>query len=159
MSEKYKVRDNERAYFMTITVVDWVDVFAKENNRQVIIESLKFCQQSKDLEIFAWCLMSNHLHLIARANGRYTLPEIIRDFKKFTAKKIINLIMENHGGRREWMLQRFKSAADKIKRGHQKCSFRRNRFSNYFCGITSESITAIADDLYGNLFWVCLRPF
>lgn len=116
MSEKYKVRDSERAYFMTLTVIDWVDVFAKENNRQVIIESLKFCQQSKELEFFAWCLMSNHLHLIARVNGRNTLPDVIRDFKKFTAKKIISLIKIDSDGRREWMLDRFRLAADRIRR-------------------------------------------
>ncbi len=54
-------------YFLTMTVVDWVDIFTREDYRFVIVDSLKYCQKEKGLEIYAWCLMSNHLHLISSA--------------------------------------------------------------------------------------------
>jgi len=116
MSEKYKVRDHESTYFMTLTVVAWVDVFTRNNHRMVVVEALRYCQQNKGLELFAWCLMSNHLHLIARAKEGFTLPEIIRDFKKHTAKQIIGQIMNESESRREWMLGIFKCEADRLKR-------------------------------------------
>jgi len=116
MSEKYKVRDHEQAYFMTLTVVGWVDVFTRENHRMAVVESLRYCQDHKGLELFAWCLMSNHLHLIARAKEGSTLPEIIRDLKKHTAKQIIGQIMNEPESRREWMLTIFKGEADRLKR-------------------------------------------
>jgi REP element-mobilizing transposase RayT len=58
----------------------------------VIMDSLKYCQAQKGLSIFAYCLMSNHLHLFCRADGTYTVSEIMRDFKKFTSKKIIGTL-------------------------------------------------------------------
>jgi REP element-mobilizing transposase RayT len=88
MSEKYKMPEDDKAYFMTLTVTDWVDVFARKRYKLQLVESLKYCQQMKGLEIYAWCLMSNHMHLIAKATGRQLLWEVIRDLKKFTAKTI-----------------------------------------------------------------------
>lgn len=116
MSEKYKVRDHERAYYMTLTVTGWVDVFTRVNHRQALVDSLAFCQREKGLELFAWCLMSNHLHLVGRATGTITLPEIIRDLKKHTAKSIIRQIVEEPESRREWMLRLFGERADELKR-------------------------------------------
>jgi putative transposase len=107
MSDKFKMPEKDKAYFMTLTVVDWVDVFTRENYKRIIVDSLRYCQQSKGLEIYGWCLMSNHLHLIAKATDEPTLPEIIRDFKKFTARSICSKIMESEESRRDWMLARF----------------------------------------------------
>ena len=116
MSEKYKVRDHECAYFMTLTTVGWVDVFTRSNHRNSIVDALNYCCQQKGLELFAWCLMSNHLHLIGRARDGHTLPEVIRDFKKHTAKQIIDQIMREPESRREWMLKIFSEEAERLKR-------------------------------------------
>ncbi len=116
MSEKYKVRDHDQAYFMTLTVVRWVDVFTRKSHRMAVVDSLKYCQENKGLELFAWCLMSNHLHLIGRAKDGFKLPDIIRDLKKHTAKHIIGQIMNEPESRREWMLSIFAEEASKLKR-------------------------------------------
>jgi len=73
--------------FLTLTVVDWVDVFSRPIYKHHLVESLKFCQQKKGLELYAWVLMSNHLHLLASAADGFNLSAILRDFKKFTSKK------------------------------------------------------------------------
>jgi len=99
-------------YFLTITVVDWVDIFTRDDYRQIIIDSLKYCQKEKGLEIYSWCLMTNHLHLIAagKENGQFTLSDILRDFKKYTSKAIIEKIKEIPESRRKWLLDRFEFA-------------------------------------------------
>jgi putative transposase len=99
-------------HFLTLTVVDWVDVFTRLNHKMTIIDSLKYCQKEKGLEIYAYVLMSNHLHMIAAAANEKenTLSDILRDFKKFTSKKIVENIMEEPESRREWMLDRFEFA-------------------------------------------------
>ena len=99
-------------YFLTMTVVDWVDIFTREDYRFVIVDSLKYCQKEKGLEIYAWCLMSNHLHLIASAeeNGQFSLSDILRDFKKFTSKAVVQKIIEIPESRRKWLLDRFEFA-------------------------------------------------
>ena len=94
-------------YSLTFTVVDWVDVFTRKEHKLKIVESLRYCQENKGLEIYGWVLMSNHLHLIARAKGGFRLSDVIRDFKKFTAKSIIDGVKTEVESRREWMLYRF----------------------------------------------------
>ena len=51
-------------YFITSTVVDWMDVFTRPVYKQIIVESLRYCQAQKGLDIYAWVLMTNHLHLL-----------------------------------------------------------------------------------------------
>lgn len=98
------------SYFLTFTVVDWVDVFTRPAYRHIILDSLEYCQKSKGLKIYAWCLMSNHLHLIAASDENFNLSDTIRDFKKFTSKAITTAISELPESRRNWMLNRFEFA-------------------------------------------------
>ncbi|GGK64597.1 hypothetical protein GCM10011405_10710 [Rufibacter glacialis] len=99
-------------YYLTLTVVDWVDVFTRPVYRHIIIDSLKFCQEKKGLEIYAWVLMSNHLHLIASAKEGFHLSNILRDFKKFTSRSLVEAIQKENESRKEWMLHRFQFPAN-----------------------------------------------
>jgi len=116
MSEKFKVRDHEQAHYMTLTTTGWIDVFTRKNHRLAIVDALTYCQQHKGLQLFAWCLMSNHLHLIGRASGTPTLPEIVRDLKKHTAKTILSNILNEPESRKKWMLKLFAARANELKR-------------------------------------------
>jgi REP element-mobilizing transposase RayT len=116
MSEKYKIHEHEKAYFITMTIVGWMDVFTRKNHKLLIVNSLRYCQKHKGLEIFAWCLMSNHMHMIVRACGKPTLSDILRDFKTHTSKKIVQQIIEEHESRRGWMLAYFKHSGRYLKR-------------------------------------------
>jgi len=106
----------DKAYFLTLTVVNWIDVFTRKNHRDAIISSLKYCQKEKGLIIFAYCLMSNHIHIIANAEEPFLLKDTIRDFKKFTSKKIVAQIQNETESRREWMLKLFEDEAEPSKR-------------------------------------------
>ena len=116
MSDKYKIREKEKAYFITMTVVGWIDVFTRASHKLKIIESLKYCQKEKGLVIYGYCIMPSHMHLIVRAEGNETLPEIIRDFKKYTAKAIIKQIIAEPESRREWMLKYFEEIGKPLTR-------------------------------------------
>ena len=67
MSRNYKIHDQEDLHYITYTTVGWGDVFTRPVYKDILVESLRFCQQEKGLELFAWCIMSKHVHLIARA--------------------------------------------------------------------------------------------
>lgn len=104
-----KVLDQFGLNYLTLTVVDWLDVFTRKKYKDIIVESLKYCQREKGLRIFSYVIMSNHLHLIVHASGDKPLSNIIRDFKKYTSKKIIYDLKENtFESRREWMLNHFR---------------------------------------------------
>jgi REP element-mobilizing transposase RayT len=114
MSTKYKIRNQEALHFISFATVEWIDVFTRPIYKEVIVESLKYCQQSKGLILYAWCLMTNHVHLIISTNGKNKQEDILRDFKKFTAKKCLELIESNDSeSRKNWMLWIFKSAGKK----------------------------------------------
>lgn len=111
MSEKHKVIDSTVPTFITITVVDWFDVFTRPIYCSILDESLNYCIKEKGLSVHAYVYMTNHIHLIV------TVPEdelqnVVRDFKKFTSKKIIAAIKEQPESRREWLLRKFSYAAE-----------------------------------------------
>lgn len=116
MSDKYAIRNKEGVYFLTLTVVDWIDVFTRPSLKDVIVDSLIYCQKEKGLIVYGWCLMPSHLHLIAASQTGNDLSAIIRDMKKFTSKKLIELIKSEPESRREWMLERFTEAGKDLKR-------------------------------------------
>ncbi|WP_418637457.1 REP-associated tyrosine transposase [Winogradskyella sp.] len=116
MSTKYKATIIGEAYFITITTVGWIDVFTRLKQKYVLIDALKHCQEKRGLEIYSYCIMPSHLHMICRASENETLSEVMRDFKKFTSKEIIKTIIEYPESRREWMLNYFKEACSHLKR-------------------------------------------
>ena len=115
MSEKYKFRDPTGMYFVTSTIVGWIDLFTRWQLKHVILDSLRYCQKEKELVIHVWCLMPSHLHMIISSVGE-DLPSIMRDFKKHTNKELIKTINCINESRREWMLALFSEVADGIQR-------------------------------------------
>ncbi len=104
MGFAYTIKNQHQQHFVTFTVHQWVDVFTRACYRDIIIESLKFCQKEKGLKIYAWVIMTNHIHLIFQSETS-KLSDIIRDFKKFTASQIIKSIEDNiQESRKNWLL-------------------------------------------------------
>lgn len=88
MSEKYKIFDQRAACFVTFTVVQWIDLFTRNEYRNIIIESLRFCQENKGLVIYSYCIMTNHIHMIISSDSDIKIENIIRDFRGFTSKEL-----------------------------------------------------------------------
>jgi len=111
MAFKYAVKNNNDIYFITTTIVHWIDLFTRNEYSEIIVDSLNYCSKSKGLNIHAWCLMPSHLHLIASVKQeQYKLPDIMRDFKKFTSKKITETIQLIDESRKMWLLDKFEFA-------------------------------------------------
>ena len=91
-------------YYLTLTVVEWADLFTRPAYKHTIIDSLNYCVANKGLKVYCWCLMSNHLHMIAEASDENHLPDVLRDFKKFTSKALIDAIKKIPESRRDWLL-------------------------------------------------------
>lgn len=114
MSRKYKIRDQDRLYFVTFTVIQWLDVFTRREYRDIFLDSLRYCQKNKGLEVCAYCIMTSHVHLIIGRHGEPALEGIIRDIKKYTAVKIIEAIRKNpQESRKEFLLWLFERAGTK----------------------------------------------
>lgn len=110
MTIGYKIDEQNGLYYLTLQIVNWTDLFTRKIYRDIVIDNLKYCQQHKGLEIYAYVIMSNHIHLLARCNtGK--LSDTIRDFKSFTAKQILLALDSNQESRSAWMRVLFESAA------------------------------------------------
>lgn len=108
MSSRYKFHNPECIYFTTFAVKGWIDIFTRVEYKNILVENLKYCQQNKGLEIFAWCIMTNHIHLIIRAKEGFLLQDILRDYKKFTSKVLVKAIEENiEESRKDMLLKQF----------------------------------------------------
>ena len=111
MSRKYKIHDQDKLYFVTFTVIHWLDVFIRREYRDIFLDSLRYCQKNKGLEVCAYCIMSSHVHMIIGRHGELSMEGIIRDIKKFTSVKIIEAIRSNpQESRRELLLWLFERA-------------------------------------------------
>lgn len=116
MSTKYKATIPAKAYFVTITTVNWVDLFTRLSQRMLIVNALNHCVENKGLEIYAYCIMPSHIHILCRAHDDDLLANIMRDFKSFTSKKIIETIKNEKESRREWLLEMFQDSCKHLKR-------------------------------------------
>lgn len=86
MSEKYKT-NSDGLYFVTFSVVGWLDVFTRRVYQEILIDSINFCKQNKELKIFCYCIMPSHVHFITYSeNG--SLSNTLRDLKAHTANNL-----------------------------------------------------------------------
>ncbi len=123
MSNKYKFHDPEGTYFVTFSVVGWIDVFTRNEYRNILIDSLNYCITKKGLVIHAWVIMTNHVHMIISRKGVSPLEDIMRDMKKFTSVEIIHAIEESSiESRKKWMLKMFE-AFGKVNSNNLKFQF------------------------------------
>jgi putative transposase len=109
MSRKYKFHDKDKLYFVSFATVHWIDVFVREEYKQVLIDSWKHCQEKKGLEIYGWCLMPSHVHMII-GSKKDKMENIVRDMKKHTSLELRTIIKNNLLESRKawiiWMMER-----------------------------------------------------
>lgn len=114
MSRNYKFHNPEGVYFVSFAVIEWLDVFTRNEYKDIFLDSLRFSQQNKGMEIFAWCIMTNHVHLIFRSCNDIKPETMLGDIKRFTSRKIVSAIIENpKESRKDWWLEQFRKEAYK----------------------------------------------
>ena len=114
MSRNYKFYNPEGIYFISFAVVSWLDVFTRNEYKDIIVDSLYYSQQNKGLEVFAWCIMTSHVHLVFRSVGKQKPEHLIGDIKRFTSKAIVQAIIDNpKESRKEFLLEQIIEAGNK----------------------------------------------
>lgn len=101
MSELRKA-NYDAIFFVTLTVVSWVDVFTRRSYCEEIVKNIQYCQEHKGLELYSYVIMTNHMHWIAgQKEGK--LNSLLRDFKSYTAKQLLSMINDPMESRQDWM--------------------------------------------------------
>ena len=114
MSRNYKFHNPEGIYFVSFAVIEWLYVFTRKEYKDKIIDSLHYCQKEKGMEIFALCIMTNHIHLVFRSVKGQKPELLLGDFKRFTSKTIVQMIIDNpKESRKKWLIGQFLKAGAK----------------------------------------------
>jgi putative transposase len=88
---RYKIVDPKLPHFLTCTVLHWIPIFTRQATVDIVLQSLQYLMKD-GLNIFAYVILENHLHLIAQSED---LSRDIARFKSFTAKNLIQYLGDN----------------------------------------------------------------
>jgi REP element-mobilizing transposase RayT len=99
---------------VSFAVVYWLDALSRKEYKETLLKNLTYCQQNKGMEIIAWCIMSNHMHLVFRTVGTFKPEIVLGHFKSVSSREIVKAITENpKESRRNLLMQQFKKAGNK----------------------------------------------
>ncbi len=87
---RYKILDEDYPYFITSSVAGKLPLFTDQNMATIIVDGFKFLIQKRNIQIYAYVIMPNHIHLIAE--GKHVAKHI-SSFKSFTARMIIDFLV------------------------------------------------------------------
>jgi putative transposase len=90
---RYRFTAPDQPHFITCTVLHWIPVFTRPETVQILLDSLLYLSQNDDLEVYAYVILENHLHMAARSPdlGRSTAQ-----FKSYTAKALIGWLSDKN---------------------------------------------------------------
>ncbi len=111
----YTIGHGDGIYFCTDTIISFAYIFVEIEFFEIIIDSLKYCQKEKGLQLVAYVIMPNHIHTILGANND-NISDILRDYKQYTSRKITETLRQRGKAR---MLSLFKSASKRAGKGNQ----------------------------------------
>ncbi len=89
MSTKYRFIEGRFPHFITLTLVEWIDLFSRERYKEIIIKNLEYCIKEKALIIHSYVIMSNHLHLIVNTANETDISSLIKNFKKIYSESFV----------------------------------------------------------------------
>ena len=84
--------------FFTASVHQWFHLLKEDEYKDIIISSLKFLVDDKRIDLSAFVIMSNHVHIIWQPLQSYSLTQIQASFMRQTAKQILKKLSEQNPG-------------------------------------------------------------
>ena len=113
MSRNYKFHNKSGVYSVSFATVYWLDIFTRQLYYNILVDSVNYCRKEKGMELFGYCFMPSHVHLIFRSCNEDS-SGLLRDFKKYTSKRLVKAIEENpQESRKEWLLWMMERAGSK----------------------------------------------
>jgi len=81
------------AYFVTLCTADRRPLFLESRIAKAIEDEMEFKRAKKEIHLFCYCIMPDHLHLLFSLADDYPkrMQDWVSAFKRYTAKKIFDL--------------------------------------------------------------------
>ncbi|MDF2378664.1 MAG: transposase [Candidatus Gracilibacteria bacterium] len=74
-------------HFVTITIVEWINILTKERYFEILGKSLDYCRKHLGLVLLEYVFMTNHIHLIIDSKDGFKISELIKSFKSHTTRE------------------------------------------------------------------------
>jgi REP element-mobilizing transposase RayT len=84
--------------FFTATIHKWNNLLKEDDYKDIIINCLKFLVGENRVEVNAFVIMNNHVHIIWQPLQHYSLSQIQTSFTTYTAKNIKKKLAETNPG-------------------------------------------------------------
>lgn len=88
--------DKGEIYFWTAAINKWLRLLEKDEYKDIIIQSLNHLSESGKIDVFAFVIMPNHIHLIWRVNELNGKESSHGSFLKFTAHQFKKMLLREH---------------------------------------------------------------
>jgi putative transposase len=85
----HPIFDPTHLYFITTTAVERAHLFRRDVIKRIIADSLNYVRVHQWIHLYVFVIMPNHIHFIVRFLEGHVLSDVMRDFKKHTAKQIV----------------------------------------------------------------------
>lgn len=116
MSTKYKFHDQDELYFLSYAVVYWIDLFTRNEYKNIVLSSWEYCREHKGMDLYGYCFMTSHIHMIIGTH-QAKMEDIMRDMKTHTSKQLRKAINEHPTESRRECLSRH--CVEKLRRVEQ----------------------------------------
>lgn len=103
-------------YFVTTGTVKRLHLFRRDVSKRIIIDSLHHLRTTRQMKLFVFVIMPNHIHIIVQCREEYPLSDVMRDFKKFTARQIYHQF--NTEGNNK-VLEALRQEGEKVKQEYK----------------------------------------
>jgi putative transposase len=101
---RYTITDPDKPHFLTCTVVEWLPVFTRPETVEILLDCWRYQRENQGLKLYGYVVLENHCHFIAQAAN---LNQCVSSFKSFTARKIIDTLIQRNV---EMLLKRLRYA-------------------------------------------------
>ena len=78
---RYRILNNATPHFLTATVNHWIPIFTRTETVNIVLDSWRYLQRHASMEIYAYVILENYLHLIPSSND---LSHDIQRFKSYS---------------------------------------------------------------------------
>jgi REP element-mobilizing transposase RayT len=82
--------------FYTATVLEWKPLLKPHKYKEIIVSSLQYLTANKQITLYAFVIMHNHIHLIWQALPGKSPNQVQQSFMKYTAQQIKFDLVEHH---------------------------------------------------------------
>ncbi|SEH06339.1 REP-associated tyrosine transposase [Candidatus Venteria ishoeyi] len=90
---RYKIHNEAAPHFLTCTILNWIPLFTRPATVQIILDALTYRQQERELKVYAYVILENHLHMVAQSP---CLSKEIASFKSYTAHFLIDYLQQQN---------------------------------------------------------------